>query len=161
MQVLHNIDFIDIANDDIRLLNRIIELYNFFEVDDKMVIDELNESIYRYVSKELEYQLESTYSFNFEFEEFMNEDGVFQILDGEVERVIDDEYDNIKSNIEYFIGMDLDELDIKNTINVEDIESRLSDEFTYEKYQNYENDEYKNDYKSSYNGDDIDKLFER
>lgn len=145
---------------DIDEINSVINLYNYFNVNDVSVSNELNDLISEYIKEELIHDVESIYEHDVEFEESMNEEGLFEVIDGEVEKIIDDLFYDIENRIEYFSDLYINEEEIKNSVEIEDIKHRLSSDFTYDKFQDYVND--KEDISYSNNAlDDIDDLFSR
>jgi len=153
-------NFIWNTNKNLTDINKLIELYNYLEIDDYTIAEELNELVTDYIKEELESERDSIY--DVQFEESMNEDGYFEVLDGEVESIINDKYDEIESDINYYFGYEINDHDIKDSIYIEDIKSRLSSDYTSERYHDYVNDkEDVIEYSSTYREDDIDDLFER
>ena len=150
------------ADKDIDDINSLINLYNYFSVQDRNIDRELNELITEYFKEELTNAADSIYEFDVEFEETMNDEGYFEVIDGEIERIVDDKYSELETNLEYFSGFDIDEYDIKNEINIDDIKQRLSSDYTSEKYNYfaYENDENDNSF-DNFKKDDIESLFDK
>ena len=153
--------FIFYANKHIDDINSVINLYNYFSVQDNNIDRELNELITEYFKEELTNEADSIYESDVEFEESMNDEGYFEVIDGEVERIVDDKYNELESSLEYFSGLDIDEDEIKGQINVDDIKQRLSSDYRSEKYNDfaYEKDDYDNS-SSSFKKDDIESLFD-
>ncbi len=150
------------ADKDIDDINSLINLYNYFSVQDRNIDRELNELITEYFKEELTNAADSIYEFDVEFEETMNDEGYFEVIDGEIERIVDDKYSELETNLEYFSGFDIDEYDIKNEINIGDIKQRLSSDYTSEKYNDfaYEKDENDNSF-DNFKKDDIESLFDK
>lgn len=146
---------------DIDELNSVIRLYNYFSVYDTKIEDDINEAITYHLKEKLQEEADSIYEYDVQFEDVMNEDGLFKILDGEVEDIIDDKYNQLESEIEYFTGSSIDEYDIKNTINISEIEQRLASDYTSEKYKEYVGENNKNEPNVSDEKDDIESLFEK
>lgn len=155
-------DFIIYADKDINEINSVINLYNYFNVNDRNIDRELNELITEYFKEELTNEADSIYESDVEFEESMNDEGYFEVIDGEVERIIDDKYSELETSLEYFSGFDIDEDDIKDEIDIDDIKQRLSSDYTSEKYNNfaYEKDENDNSF-DNFKKDDIESLFDK
>ena len=155
-------DLIFYADKDIDDINSLINLYNYFSVQDRNIDRELNELITEYFKEELTNAADSIYEFDVEFEETMNDEGYFEVIHGEVERIVDDKYSELETNLEYFSGFDIDEYDIKNEINIDDIKQRLSSDYTSEKYNDfaYEKDENDNSF-DNFKKDDIESLFDK
>ena len=155
-------DLIFYADKDIDDINSLINLYNYFSVQDRNIDRELNELITEYFKEELTNEADSIYELDVEFEETMNDEGYFEVIHGEVERIVDDKYSELETNLEYFSGFDIDEYDIKNEINIGDIKQRLSSDYTSEKYNDfaYEKDENDNSFDNS-KKDDIESLFDK
>ena len=155
-------DLIFYADKDIDDINSLINLYNYFSVQDRNIDRELNELITEYFKEELTNEADSIYELDVEFEETMNDEGYFEVIHGEVERIVDDKYSELETNLEYFSGFDIDEYDIKNEINIGDIKQRLSSDYTSEKYNDfaYEKDENDNSF-DNFKKDDIESLFDK
>jgi hypothetical protein len=155
-------DLIFYADKDIDDINSVINLYNYFSVKDSNIDRELNELITEYFKEELTNEADSIYESDVEFEESMNDEGYFEVIDGEVERIIDDKYSELETSLEYFSGLDIDEDDIKNEIGIDDIKQRLSSDYTSDKYNDFarEKDEDDNS-SSSFEKDDIESLFDK
>lgn len=159
-EFLSNIVFL--ANRDIDDINSVINLYDFFDVSDSEVNDEINSLIYEYFEEELLDRVNSISEFDIEFETVYleEEDGTYEsykVEEGQVESVIDDIIDDIESNIEYFEALSIDRFGLKNSIEIEDIEINLADSYT--PYNSYEDDDIR--FSSAYSTDDIDDLFEQ
>lgn len=150
------------ADKDIDDINNVINLYNYFSVKDKNIDRELNELITEYFEEELVKDADSIYESDVQFEESINDEGYFEVIDGEVEQIIDDKYNELETSLEYFSGFDIDEDYIKFKIDIDDIKQRLSSDYTSEKFSDfaYEKDEDDNSFDSS-EKDDIESLFER
>ena len=155
-------DLIFYADKDIDDINSLINLYNYFSVQDRNIDRELNELITEYFKEELTNEADSIYELDVEFEETMNDEGYFEVIHGEVEQIVDDKYSELETNLEYFSGFDIDEYDIKNEINIDDIKQRLSSDYTSEKYNDfaYEKDENDNSF-DNFKKDDIESLFDK
>ena len=155
-------DLIFYADKDIDDINSLINLYNYFSVQDRNIDRELNELITEYFKEELTNEADSIYELDVEFEETMNDEGYFEVIHGEVEQIVDDKYSELETNLEYFSGFDIDEYDIKNEINIGDIKQRLSSDYTSEKYNDfaYEKDENDNSF-DNFKKDDIESLFDK
>ncbi|RXK03704.1 hypothetical protein CRV02_00465 [Arcobacter sp. CECT 8989] len=162
---IDNFDFFDniifAIDKDIDEINCAINLYNYFNIDDSSIASELNYLISEYMKEELINDADSIYEHDVDFEESMNEEGQFEVVNDSVEDLIDSLYEDIENRIEYFNNIDIDEYDIKSSIEIDDIKSRLSSDYTYDKYQNYVNDNEDTNYSTSNSLDDIDDLFER
>lgn len=155
-------NFIFYANKDLDEINKLIKLYNYVSVDDSIITDELNELVTEYIKEELESEGNSIYEYDVQFEESFNEDGYFEVIEGEVENIIEDKLSKLNSYIEYYDGYYIDEEDIKESIYIEDIKERLSSDYTSEKIGDYVRDKeepFENSIDS--NKDNIDNLFER
>jgi len=146
---------------DIYEINSVISLYNYFGVNDEKIDYDINETIIYYLKEKLQEEADSIYEYNVQFEEVLNEDGTFKILDGEIEQIIDDKYSELESEIEYFKGFTIDENDVRSEIDIDDIEQRLSSDYTSEKYREYVDDEDDNEHSLSDTKDDIESLFEK
>ena len=155
-------DFIIYADKDINEINSVINLYNYFNVNDRNIDRELNELITEYFKEELTNEADSISELDVEFEETMNYEGYFEVIYGEIERIIDDKYSELETSLEYFSGFDIDEDDIKDEIDIDDIKQRLSSDYTSEKYNNfaYEKDENDNSF-DNFKKDDIESLFDK
>lgn len=141
-------------------INSVISLYNYFNINDKKIVDDINEAIEYYLKEKLQEEANSIYEYDVEFEESINEEGVFKILDGEVESIIDDKYSELESEIEHFNGYWIDENNIKDEIDIDEIEQRLSSDYTSEKFQEYINEEDESNTDFTDEKDDIESLFE-
>ena len=156
------LDFIWCADKDIKDINSVINLYNYFSVNDRNINSELNELITEYFKEELTNEADSIYESDVEFEESINDEGYFEVIDGEVEQIIDDKYSELETSLEYFFDFNIDEDDIKNEIDIDDIKQRLSSDYTSEKYNDfaYEKDDNDNSF-LSFEQDNVDELFKR
>jgi len=145
---------------DIDEINSVITLYNYFNINDDNIVEELNNIITEYIKEELINESDSIY--DVQFEESLNEDGVFEVIDGEVEEIFDDRYSGLESDIEYFTGYYIDEDNIKSVLNIDEIKHRLSSDYTSERFSDFSHEKDDDFIKSSLlNEDDIDKLFEK
>jgi len=147
---------------DINEINSVIELYNYFNINDKKITADVNEMITNYIKEELSDEAASIH--DVAFEETISEEGYFEVLDGEVEDRIDDIYSEIESSIEYFYNYDIDEDEVKSTIDIDEIKQRLSSDYTSEKFNDYarEKDDYNNHDDSLFDPekDEIENLFD-
>lgn len=142
-------------------INSAINIYNYFDINDKNIDNDINESITYYLKEKLQEEANSIYEYDVQFEESLNEDGVFKILDGEVEQILDDKYSDFESEIEYFKGYSIYESDINDEIDISEIEQRLSSDYTSERYSNYVNNNDEVEADLSDDKDDIESLFEK
>ena len=146
---------------NINYINGLIKLYNYFSVQDRNINRELNELITEYFKEEMTNEADLIYESDVEFEESINDEGKFEVIDGEVERIIDDKYSDLEFGLEYFSGFDIDEDDIKNEIEIDDIKQRLSSDYTYTKYKDFAYEKDEDDTSStSFEKDDIESLFD-
>lgn len=153
---------ISFASKDIDEINSVINLYNYFNVKDRTIDRELNELITEYFKEELTNEADSIYESDVEFEESMNNEGYFEVIDGEVERTIDDKYSELETSLEYFSGFNIDEDDIKDEIDIGDIKQRLSSDYTSEKYNDFAYEKNDDDnFLLNLEQDNVDELFER
>ena len=154
-------DLIEYTSEDISEINSVIRLYDYFNIKDKDIDNELNELITKYFEKELSDYADSIYESDVEFEECMNDDDYFEVVDGEIEKLIDDQYDELKSSLDHFEGYDIDEDKIKNTIDIDQIKDRLSSDYTSEKFDNYMREDDDNNTSSYVKKDDIESMFNK
>ncbi|MCG3714316.1 ATP-binding protein [Aliarcobacter butzleri] len=156
------LDLIFYANNDIDDINTVIKLYNFFSVQDSNVDRELNELITEYFKEELINEADGIYESDVGFEESMNDKGYFEVIDGEIEWIIDNKYSELEESLEYFSGLDIDEDEIKDEIDISDIKERLSSDYTSEKYNDFTREKDEEEYSSSsFEKDDIENLFDK
>ncbi|WP_198304822.1 restriction endonuclease [Arcobacter vandammei] len=153
-------DIIFYASKDIDDINSLIKIYNYFSIEDKDVDREINDLITEYFKEELRNEADSIYEGDIEFENFINDEGCFEVIDGEVEQIIDSKYSELETSLEYFSGLNIDEYAIKDEIDIYDIKQRLSYDYTSEKYNDfsYEKDD---DSSQKLTKNDIESLFER
>jgi len=145
---------------DIEEINSVIKLYNYFNFSDEDIIYELNEMANEYIKVKLSDEADQISDYSVEFEDILNEDGYFEVMNEEVEQLIDDRYDALENSIEEFHGMESNETYIKDSIDIEEIKFRISADYTSEKMDNYINDNESSNilYSDTYT---IDDLFER
>jgi hypothetical protein len=154
-------DLIFYADKDIDEINSVINLYNYFNVKDSDSEYELNELITEYLKEELITEADSIYESDVQFEESMNEEGYFEVIDGEVERIIDDKYNELETSLVYFSGFDIDEDVIKNEIDISDIKQRLSSDYTSGKFNDFAFERDDDNFSPRLEKDDIESLFEK
>jgi adenylate kinase family enzyme len=154
-------DLIFYADKDIDEINSVINLYNYFNVKDSDSEYELNELITEYLKEELITEADSIYESDVQFEESMNEEGYFEVIDGEVERIIDDKYNELETSLIYFSGFDIDEDVIKNEIDISDIKQRLSSDYTSGKFNDFAFERDDDNFSPRLEKDDIESLFEK
>lgn len=154
-------DLIFYADKDIDEINSVINLYNYFNVKDSDSEYELNQLITEYFKEELINEADSIYESDVQFEESMNEEGYFEVIDGEVEQIIDNKYNELETSLVYFSGFDIDEDDIKNEIDIFDIKQRLSSDYTSEKFNDFAFEKDDDNFSLRLEKDDIESLFER
>ena len=106
-------------------------------------------------------EADSIYESDVQFEESMNEEGYFEVIDGEVEQIIDNKYNELETSLVYFSGFDIDEDDIKNEIDIFDIKQRLSSDYTSEKFNDFAFEKDDDNFSLRLEKDDIESLFER
>lgn len=155
-------NIISYADKDIDEINSIIKLYNYFNVKDRNIDKELNELITEYFKEELINEAGSIYESDVEFENFIDDNGLFNVMNGEVEQIIDDKYSKLESSLEYFSGFDIDEDEIKDEIDISDIKQRLSSDYTSEKFNDFAREKDDDDNSlSNFEKDNFDELFQR
>ena len=154
-------DLIFYADKDIDEINSVINLYNYFNVKDSDSEYELNQLITEYFKEELINEADSIYESDVQFEESMNEEGYFEVIDGEVEEIIDNKYNELETSLVYFSGFDIDEDDIKNEIDIFDIKQKLSSDYTSEKFNDFAFEKDDDNFSLRLEKDDIESLFER
>ena len=154
-------DLIFYADKDIDEINSVINLYNYFNVKDSDSEYELNQLITEYFKEELINEADSIYESDVQFEESMNEEGYFEVIDGDVEQIIDNKYNELETSLVYFFGFDIDEDDIKNEIDIFDIKQKLSSDYTSEKFNDFAFEKDDDNFSLRLKKDDIESLFER
>jgi len=145
---------------DIEEVNSVIKLYNYFKLSDENMIDDLNKMVTEYIEVKLSDEANTISDYSVGFEEILNEAGYFEVGYQEVERIIDDRYDDLENSIEDFDGFDINETDIKDCIDIEEIKFRISSDYTSKKMDNYINDNESTNILYS-DTNTIDDLFER
>ena len=89
------VDLILLSNKDQYSINSLINIVNYLDIEDDEVTKELNNLVAEYVKEELESEAGSIYENEVNFEDTINDDGVFEVIDGEIEQIIDEKYDDI------------------------------------------------------------------
>ena len=156
---INNYDFIikmiDTESNSLNEINKIIELIDYFSIQDKEVFFYLNDLINRYLGDELDSKVESLNISEICFYE--NEDEI-DIDDDEIENKVDAYFDDLVNEIISFKYIDINKNDITSNIYIDNVKDRLIDEYI----SDYANDHYDHrDINSNYSNDEIDDLFQR
>lgn len=135
---------------ELESLNNIIKFTNNFNIVNTDVIDALNIKIEKCLQDELYARVTGLEMGDLNFE--TDEDGNLNLDESEIN--LDGYLDDLKMELEVFNHLNIDELLIKNSIDIEDTRERLINDYCSQ------DSDYDGKIESSY-VDDIDALFER
>lgn len=139
--------------DDIEEINKIIELIKYLNINDDDIKSSLNDLIFRYLQYELENRIDNLDTNDVSFDS--DYDGV-HLSDSEI--CVDNYLADLINDIESFDGIEIDEDEIIEHIDVDATIERLIEQYITEVPDSYDEDR---EISITYGNDEIYDLFER